>query len=203
MPTIPVKCQLVQENVCQPHQEKEQKLSTKIRKRQRKCDFVTCDFVTLRRFHISKMQFWLRIERFIGDKNIECNINYFIIIYIYIIITHSRGGAPLHMWRCLMSQSHMSQSHKRAPAPLSNHIVHTRKIIFFRLVSWCLCKRLAMTASLHSFERVKDGLWQPQIPQITLTYVDFSHIRLSLSKSLTFLSFNRKIVKIFYSQIWR
>jgi hypothetical protein len=34
--TIPVKCQLVQKNDCQPHQEKEKKLSTKIRKRQLK-----------------------------------------------------------------------------------------------------------------------------------------------------------------------
>ena len=31
--TIPGNCQLVQKNDCQPHQEKEQKLSTKIRKR--------------------------------------------------------------------------------------------------------------------------------------------------------------------------
>jgi hypothetical protein len=42
--TITGKCQLVQKNDCQPHQEKEQKLSTKIRKRQKT---VTVTVVTM------------------------------------------------------------------------------------------------------------------------------------------------------------
>ena len=49
--TIPGMCQLVQENDCQPHQEKSNKLSTEIRKRQ-----VLNEIGTLVHWYISNFQ---------------------------------------------------------------------------------------------------------------------------------------------------
>ena len=61
------------------------------------------------------------------------------------------------MWKVLNVA--MLQSCKVAKCThLSNYIVHTRKITPFRLVSWRLGKRLAITVSLHSFEAVICGL---------------------------------------------
>ena len=59
-------------------------------------DFVTDDFVTLRRFNIVGVEFYY------------IYINIYIIIII--IILFSVSGAILLYDRCLLSQSHLSQS---------------------------------------------------------------------------------------------